>query len=97
MILDIKNDFGVDADGLFNKDSQDIDHDFLGSLRAEREDSVRSKIGEHMRVASVPVIIVERWLREGFSIYDKNVTPQAILRRLRTEGLDQFITTNRKV
>ena len=53
--------------------------------------------GEFMSVAEVPTIVVEMWKRQGFDMMDRNVTARDIVKRLRAEGLEAFITTRKKV
>jgi predicted transcriptional regulator len=85
--------FGENADGLFIKQTQYIPDDYLSDLRKEREDSLSTPAGEFHRVASIPTAIVDKWIAEGFDI---NVAPIAeILKRLRSEQFDGFITSNK--
>lgn len=53
--------------------------------------------GEFMAVAEVPTIVVEMWKRKGFDMMDRNVTARDIIKRLRAEGLEAFITTRKRV
>jgi hypothetical protein len=52
---------------------------------------------EFMEVASVPTVVVEIWQRQGFDIFDRNITSRDIVNRLKSEGLDAFVTTSKKV
>jgi hypothetical protein len=75
--------------------TQTIDHDFLAGLRDTRTNSANVREGEMHRVASVPVAVVDKWLREGFDIFKE--TPRAIVARLNAEDLGVFITTSKAV
>jgi hypothetical protein len=74
-------------------EEQFIPDEFLSSLRRERMDSISTPAGEFHRVASVPTGIVDKWKREGFDIYREPA--EEILKRLRQEQLDAFITSNK--
>ena len=50
-----------------------------------------------MKVASIPVVVVEKWQKEGFDIMDPNTDIKEVLRRLHAENLDAFITTDKVV
>lgn len=77
---------------------QHIPQSFLDECKAERDFGfAKGALPEAVTVARVPVAVVETWLRQGFNIWDKDVDDRAIVRRLRAQGLDHFITTSRKV
>ena len=48
-----------------------------------------------MRVASIPTGVIEQWTREGFNIYEES--GKAIIKRLREQSLDAFITTDKRI
>ena len=48
-----------------------------------------------MKVASIPVAVADKWMREGFNIY--HASGKEILKRLRDENLDAFITTKKSI
>lgn len=50
-----------------------------------------------MKVASIPVVVAEKWRSEGFDITDPNTDVKEVLRRLRAENLDAFITTDKAI
>lgn len=93
-IADIDWAIGEHVDGLFVRKDQDITPQFLNDCATARfESNTPSKDLHH--IAAIPVVVVEKWLSEGFDIYQE--TPRAILRRLREESLDSFITTNKRI
>jgi hypothetical protein len=95
VLEDVHVDLGEDLDGAYIKRTQDIPDSYLRGLRLEREASLSTPAGEFHRVASIPVAVVEKWLREGFDIHREPI--QAVLTRLDREGLDAFKTTNKRV
>lgn len=89
-LVSFHNDVGG---GLVVKHEQYIPDEFVSSLRREREDSLSTPAGEFHRVASIPTGVVDKWIKEGFDI---NVEPiKEILKRLRKEQIDGFITSNK--
>ena len=90
-------DFGEDADGLFMKNSQNISTKFVDALKEERNNSMNQREGEFMRVASIPVVVAEAWKRDGFDITDRNTDVKEVIRRLKAENLDAFLTTDKVV
>lgn len=82
------------SSGLAYKSEQDLT-ELLRECREERaiNDIQRGRMGrDHVRIARVPEAVVNKWMREGFNIYDPNVKPKDILKRLHDEGMDGFIT-----
>lgn len=74
--------------------AQTIPQEFLDDAKAARDGN---HSGETQSVARLPYALVETWLREGFNVFDKNVDAAAIVRRLKAQGLDQFLTTTKRV
>jgi len=90
---DIKVDFQENTEGLLIQKTQDIPQEHLDYLKAYRADNSSGRMGEYHRAASIPTIIHEKWLSEG---YDCTVEPiRKTLAKLRAEGLDYFITTDK--
>ena len=96
-LVGTKVDFGEHADGLFIKKSQDIPQHLLDDLKDQRNQSTTRREGEFMKVASIPTVIVEKWLKEGFNILDPNVNGKEIVRRLKAENLDAFLATDKEI
>jgi len=95
-LLDAEPSFENGPDGeLIIKKQQLITDDMLTRNRDMRHYEGRE--GEFMAVADVPTITVEIWKRQGFDIMDPNVKARDIVKRLRAEGLDHFITTRKRV
>ena len=54
-------------------------------------------MGNYHRVASIPVIVADKWMKEGFNIYDGSVTPKEIIKKLKEENLEAFLTSNKSI
>jgi hypothetical protein len=92
---DVVNSFEEDpTTGLVLLTKQEITDDFLDHCKAARDGS-HERAGEYHQVASVPTSVAELWLKQGFDIYREPA--KAILKRLRDQQLDAFITTNKRV
>ena len=50
-----------------------------------------------MRVASIPTVVVEKWMREGFNIMSGEHSASEIVKRLKNENLEAFLTTEKSV
>lgn len=75
--------------------AQEIPTSFLDALAEKRKASSGAPAGDFHQVASIPTIIYEKWLREG---YDAGQEPiSKTLARLRAESLDYFITTDKRI
>lgn len=75
--------------------SQHIPDEHISALKRDKIDSLHTPAGDFYRVASIPVALVEQWMREGFDIHKEPIT--ATLARLRKQDLDVFITTNKRI
>ena len=74
---------------------QDISQDFLDDLKVRRDASMGRASGDFALAASIPTIVHEQWLTEG---YDCTREPLSkTFARLKATGLDAFIATNKRV
>lgn len=87
-------EFGDNGE-LFKTTTQYIPPSLIEQNKKDKIDSASQREGEYMRVASIPVAIVEKWKREGFDIFQ--VDGKEIIKRLHAEGLDGFIVTNKSI
>jgi hypothetical protein len=94
-LLDSYTEFDDTADGLLIKRAQEIPDDFISNLKKQKVESANRREGNFMHVASIPVIIHEKWLKDGFDCTREPY--KETLKRLRNEGLDAFIVTNKRV
>lgn len=79
------------------KREQPIPQSFLDRLKYERNESSNSRMGDYHKVASIPTVVVEKWMREGFNIFDKNVKLPEIVARLKNESLEAFMATTKRI
>lgn len=96
-LVGVKNDFEEQAGSLVRQDSQHISDTLLSSLKDKRHETANQMEGDFMHVASIPVIFVEKWQREGFDIMQPGVTYKEIVARLKAENLDGFMATDKRI
>jgi len=89
--------FGFDVDGLHRKHTQDISQSFLDDIKDQRNASKDRREGDFMSVAQIPVVIVEKWMREGFDIMTGEHSAADSVKKLKAENLDAFLTTEKRV
>jgi hypothetical protein len=91
---DFKWNIDENVDGLFMKKDQYISDDFLTRNKDARFES-KARAGEYHHFASIPVVVVEKWLKEGFDVYKEPA--KAIIKRLKQENLEAFLTSNKSI
>ncbi len=96
-LVGVTTDFGENADGLFIQRSQNIPQQLIDDIADHRKESSGKREGNYMKVASIPTVIVEKWMSEGFNIFDQNVDIKDIVKRLKAENLDAFLTTDKSI
>jgi hypothetical protein len=79
---------GPNEKDLVFKRFQDIPDSFIQRLRDTT--AMRPQGAEMRKVASIPEVVVAKWLREGFDVHKESA--QAIVARLSREDLGHFIT-----
>jgi len=94
-LTDVHWDMGENLDGLLVRKEQEITPEFLKALEEDRQYSSSNRAGEYHKLASIPVVVVEKWLREGFDIYREDA--KSILKKLRDEDLTAFIATTKRI
>jgi hypothetical protein len=85
----------TNVDGWYTQNSQAIPLSFIDQLKDQRLQSTMRREGEYMKVASIPVVIIEKWQSEGFDINKK--TAKEIVARLKAEDLDDFLATEKRL
>lgn len=75
--------------------TQEIDSVFLSKIQDTRTSQNQKFAADDVQIASLPAALVDHWYRQGFSIWDRNITPQDILDRLKREDLTAFICTSK--
>ena len=95
-LLNAETDFiDMDDKNFTLKSEQVIPSAFIDDLRDQRYASHDSREGNFMKVASIPVVIHEKWLREGFDLFKEK--HKTVLAKLKSENLDAFIATDKKL
>jgi hypothetical protein len=87
----------VDGDGvntLTVKRYQDIPQEFLDGLAEDRKLSTNRAADFH-KAASIPAAVHELWLSQGYDCTKEPV--KKTLAKLRTEGLEYFIATEKRL
>lgn len=83
------------SDGHIITCNQVITDEFLDGLKQERFESMSVREREHQRVASIPVVLIDKWIKDGFDFW--NEKNSVIVAKLKAEGLDYFVTTGKAV
>lgn len=93
----IASDFNVgeNADGTFIEQYQEIPQWWIDNIQAAKVDTKHSRAGEYHRAASIPQVVVDKWLSEGYDVFKEPVAKT--LAKLRSENLDYFITTEKNL
>ena len=94
-LIQSNTDFIMDAGDLVRKHTQTISQAFLDDLKDARNDSNSKPAGEFHRIASIPTVIAEKWLREGFDLWE--ATGEQIVRKLKTEDMGAFMATEKRI
>jgi hypothetical protein len=93
----ISSDFSVgeNDDGVYVERYQEIPQWWIDQLKEARAETKRAPSGEYHRAASIPQVVVDKWLSEGYDVFKEPVSKS--LAKLRAEGLDYFITTDKQL
>jgi NMD protein affecting ribosome stability and mRNA decay len=83
------------TDGHIITCNQVITDEFLETLKQERFESMNVREREHQRVASIPVVLIDKWIKDGFDFW--NESNAKIVAKLKHEGLDYFVTTAKAI
>jgi hypothetical protein len=86
----------VEEDGkLIRVASQDIDTSWHAGLKHIRAEVDRKRAAELMPVFEIPAIFAYDWLVKGFNVWEAPL--KETVKKLRSEGLDDFILTKRRI
>lgn len=98
-LLDVETKVRLDDDKAIFRRTQEIDSKFLAGLADQRTESSSAfhRAGDFHHAASIPVVVVEKWLAEGFNIFDPNVKLEDILKRLQKYDMENLIATGKKL
>lgn len=81
---DVNSDIFIDTDGtIYEKRTQEVGH-ILDANKASYNASPETgrHKGDLSHVASIPLSVVMQWKKEGFDLFDKNVSQKELARRL---------------
>ena len=93
-LLGVETEYLQEGDNVTFKNTQEITTAFLDDLKDSRNASSETREKDFQRVASIPVVVHEQWLREGFDLYKASV--KEITKRLRDQSLDYFMATDKR-
>ena len=94
-LVDPDVNFIQDNDRVMRENSQKISQAFLDDLKDTRNQTSNVPSGEFLRVASIPTGVVEKWMREGFNVWE--ASGKEIVKRLKNENLDYFLATDKRI
>lgn len=98
VVEDSKHDFKWDHElgrPIAVKGEQEITSDFLDDLKDLRIRSHHRQEGEMMKIASIPVVVADKWMREGFDVF--KASAKEIVAKLKAEDLGDFMATNKNL
>lgn len=90
---DVQHDFKENVDGLLIRRSQEIPDEFISNLKDQKIASSGVREREYMKLATIPVAVLDTWAAQGYDIY--RMSAKEIIKKLREENLDAFITTTK--
>ena len=85
---------GDSTNPLVIKRFQDIPQDYLDALAEDRKAS-SARANDFHKAASIPAALHETWLRQGYDCTKEPV--RKTLAKLKAEGLDYFIATEKRL
>jgi len=94
-LIQSNTDFIHESDALVRKHTQNITQAFLDDLKDARNESTSKPMGDFHKVASIPTVVAEKWLREGFDLWE--ATGEQIVRKLKAEDMGAFMATEKRV
>ena len=92
-IIDSGYRIGDNSEGIVIESYQAIPDSFIQDLKNERAANRNSAAGDYHRVASIPVAVADKWIREGRDF--DNASVKEIRGWLMAENLDAFITSDK--
>jgi hypothetical protein len=96
-LLDARNRLILEDDRAVIQRSQDLGEHFLSDLATRRVESANAPIGDFHHVCSIPTVVIEKWMAEGFNLFDPNVTAQDIIKRLQSQDMTGLMATTKNV
>jgi len=74
--------------------SQDISDEFVQDIQ-DRFTTPGDKTGNFLFVGSVPAAIADRWMREGYNVFQEPI--RKTLARLKAENFGKFVGTSKQI
>jgi hypothetical protein len=98
-LVDARASLIIGADGNLEaiKREQEIPAWFLDEIRAIKDVQDSKRLGNFALAARIPTVVVEKWMREGFNIFDKNIGVSEIIQRLQSLDMDRLIATSKRL
>jgi len=84
----------VEDDRYVFRRTQEIGN-LLDHIADRRAESNHAPTGDFHYAGSIPTVIVEKWMAEGFNIFDPNVSLEDIFKRIRAEDASRLIGTSK--
>jgi len=84
-----------DADGLYRTNTQHIPDSFIKELQEQKTAGGYTQSGEMLKMASIPVVIVEQMMREGIDVYKAPI--KDIIKWLKLTDMEHFLTTSKRI
>jgi hypothetical protein len=73
---------------------QVITDEFLADLADSRLRSSTERMGDFVKVASIPAAVYEKWLAEGYDVGKEPVSKT--IAKLKAESLEAFLASNKR-
>lgn len=80
-----------EVDSAIITNTQEITDDFLKRQEQMRHWSKHNVAGEYHEVAAIPQILVDKWRKEGFDVFQEPA--KAIVARLKAEHMTAFLSS----
>lgn len=93
-LIETQVDFQENSEGLVIEKAQHIPQWWLDQLKNERFESKNKPTGDYVRAASIPQAVHELWLSQGYDCTKEPI--KKTLAKLKAEGLDAFITSDKQ-
>ena len=75
--------------------TQEITDDFLKRNAEARHESTLGPARDFHRIASIPTVVVDQWMRDGFNIFEASA--KEIVAKLKQQDNQAFLTTRKAI
>ena len=89
-IKDIKHSIVQEGNKLYTTKTQEIPDHFLKSLDYQKQQGCWTDSKDMMKMASIPVAVVDQMLREGVDVYKAPI--KDIIKWLKNNDCERFLT-----